>query len=154
MPSHVLYELEIASTLFACVFCLVKGGLPERWGSGAILVSYVVADIIIFASRPEFPTKLIFACDFTLAFTLLVVAVRYGSLWLGCAMMLQAVIMCSEGMSFGGDGLNESTQKMLNDSLSMAMLACVVASTVLSWRRRVRARYQHNSHLRSAASVT
>jgi len=91
----------------------------------------------------------IFVGDFVLAIGLLIIAVRYSSLWLGCAMLLQSIDLCSQGLAFSGDGLGVQSQLWLNNGVSMAMMACIVAGSASSWRRRLKV--QNGSAARATA---
>lgn len=140
MPAHSLVELEVMLTLFSCAFSLFKGGEAERIGAVLILTSYIFDDIAFAIARPTFPTLVVFWADFVLALSLLIVAIRYSSLWLGCAMVLQSVDLCSQGLTFSGDGLAAEGQLWLNNGISMLMLCCIVLGSLASWRRRVKLR--------------
>ncbi len=140
MSWHLLLQAEIAAIFVCCAFGLVKGGPAERAGAMLILLAYVAGDIAFVVAKPNFPTTVIFGADFVLAICLLVVAIRYSSLWLGCAMLLQSVALCSQGLTFSGDGLGLQDQIWLNNCVSMCMMACIVGGSISSWRRRVKAR--------------
>jgi hypothetical protein len=145
MAWHLLAQIEVVFTLCCCAFGLIKGGPAERIGAILIVVSYVVGDIAFAFAKPNFPTSAIFGIDFLLAVSLLAVAIRYNSLWLGCAMVLQSVDLCSQGLSFSGDGLGVQDELWLNNGVSVLMLSCVVAGSAASWRQRVRSRNAQNA---------
>ena len=89
-------------------------------------------------SYPHAPQTLLFALDFALAVGLLLIALRYGSLWLGSAMLIQAIALCAHSLVFSGDGPAPAEWMILNNVLSLLVLACIVASTAASWRARWR----------------
>jgi hypothetical protein len=146
---HLLLKAEIGVIFLCCALGLLKGGPAERIGALLIMSFYVVGDVLLVLAGSSFPLTAIFMGDFIFALSLLIVALRYSSLWLGCAMLLQSVALCSQGLSFGGDGLGAHEQLWLNNSVSMLMMACIVAGSISSWRRRIKARSVVLSHASS-----
>jgi hypothetical protein len=143
---HLLLKAEIFLIFLCCAFGIVKGGPAERAGASLILAAYLICDVALALYKLSFPTTAIFVSDFVLAISLLAVAIRYSSLWLGCAMMLQSIALCSQGLAFGGDGLRAHEQLWLNNCVSMLMMACIIAGSISSWRRRIKARRVALSH--------
>jgi hypothetical protein len=139
MSWHLLLELEIVVIVSCCAFGIAKGAAAERLGSLLILFFYMVDVFAFKANRSIFPVYAIFVGDFVLATGLLVIALRYSSLWLGCAMLLQSIDLCSQGLALSGDGLSVQGQLWLNNGVSMTMMACVVVGASVSSRRRVKA---------------
>jgi uncharacterized membrane protein AbrB (regulator of aidB expression) len=129
-------RVEIILTLSCCAYGIVKGGSADRLGAAFILASYIADDVAFALTRPHFPVMAIFFGDFLLALALLFVAVRYSNLWLGCAMLLQSVDLCSQGLAFTGEGLSNLQQFWLNNIVSMLMLLCVMTGATISWRKR------------------
>ena len=78
--------------------------------------------------------------DFALAVGLLVVALRYTSLWLGGAMLVQSLNLCLESIWLDGDSYDYQIQDILNNVLTVAMMFCIFAGTAASWRRRIKLR--------------
>ncbi len=136
----LLVQLELSLMLVTCVFGLLKGGAAERVGSLAILAAYVGDNVAVSLNLHHFPTFWVFVSDFALAGALLFIAIRYTSLWLGCAMLLQSISLCSYALAASGDGLHNRSYVILNNSLSLLMLACIIAGTIVSWRKRIRLR--------------
>ncbi|MHB8285311.1 MAG: hypothetical protein ACYDD1_11600 [Caulobacteraceae bacterium] len=133
----LLVRLEVALIVSGCVMSIIKGAPADRAGASLILLFYMADELTFLVSQQRFPTTLIFFGDFILAVGLLVVAIRYSSLWLGCAMLLQSIDLCSQGLALGGDGLSTEAQIWLNNAISMAMVASVVMGASISWRRRI-----------------
>ena len=77
-----------------------------------------------------------FVIDFALAFCLLFVALRYSSLWLGGAMLLQSVALCLQAFDFAGEGPSSLVHVMANNGISYAMLGCLLAGLAASWRTK------------------
>jgi len=130
--------LELLFELFCCVFAILKGGPAERAGALLIVASYITAETIIVVTSPHLPVFALFVCDFALAVGLLVVSIRYGSIWLGFAMLLQSANLCSQALSFTGDGLGQIAEATLNNVLSVLMGASIGTGALLAWRGRRR----------------
>ncbi len=75
------------------------------------------------------------AIDFALASGLLFIALRFSSVWLGGAMLLQSIALCLQAFDFVGDGPSIPAHYLINDLLSYAMVACLIAGLAGSWRR-------------------
>jgi hypothetical protein len=150
---HLLLQAEIILIFVCCALGILRGGPAERIGALAILSSYVIADVALGLAGPRFPITTIFLVDFVLALTLLAVALRYSSLWLGCAMLLQSIALCSQGLAFGGDGLGAHEQLWLNNCVSMLMMACILAGSISAWRRRNKAQTPTSSGPRSFSTA-
>ena len=121
---------------FTCVFAWMRGAAAERWGSLWVLVMDLASDAAIAFTYPRPPEMILFSLDFLLATGLLVLAVRYSSLWLGIAMLLQAVALCAHAFRLVGEGLETVSWIVLNNVLSELMLVCIMIATAISWRRR------------------
>lgn len=154
MSWHLLAQLEVAVVMSCCVFGLVKGGAPDRLGAFLILFFYMADEVAFVTAGHHFPMSMIFLGDFVLAICLLIVAIRYSSLWLGCAMLLQSVDLCSQGLAFGGDGLDLQSQLWLNNGISLLMVTCVAAGAASSWSQRVIAKRDARTKRRAPFSPT
>jgi hypothetical protein len=136
---HTLADLEMATTAALCLYAVCFGGIPDRLGSIFIILSYVAASVLMALTAPHFPTIAIFVCDFALALGLLLVAVRFGNIWLGCAMFLEGVNLFFQALNFAGLGLSNFSQITLNNLLSLLMCACVAAGAFMARRAPTRA---------------
>lgn len=104
-----------------------------------ILALNVAAEIALALNFPHFPGAILASLDFLLAAGLLLLAVRYSSLWVGVAMLLQSVSLCSHAFVFDGLGLGPQQRVELNNAISLLMLGCVVVATIMSWRAKTQA---------------
>ena len=125
-----------ALLLVVCALAWFKGSSAERYGSLLILCLNLAGDIVLALSFPRFPGFTLASLDFILAAGLLVLAVRYSSVWLGVAMLLQSVSLCSHAFLFEGLGLNPNQRVELNNAVSNLMLACIIAGTFVSSHTR------------------
>ena len=123
-----------------CLFCWWKGGRAERWGVSLILGANVIDTVIgmmTYANTPHLPA---FVIDFLLAVSLLVLAIRYSSIWVGAAMLLQGAELAWYAIQSTGDGFNWREYARLANLQTALMLLSLVGGTTASWRRRIRAR--------------
>ena len=121
-----------------CVFAWVKGATPERLGATWLLLLNLAGDAVIAVTYPHAPQVVMFSLDLLLALGLLALAVRYSSLWLGAAMILQSMALLAHAIRLGQEGVDTYTWMIFNDLITQAMQACLVAATALSWRARRR----------------
>lgn len=89
--SSVYTLLGLAGLATTCAFAWWKGGPPERLGSLMLAVSWFGADIARGFSNQMVPTVTLLASDILISGGFLYIAIRYSSLWLGAAMMFQAI---------------------------------------------------------------
>ena len=121
-------------------FCVLKGGPAERIGASFVLAAYILADIAFAFAHPHLPIVVEFAIDFGLAISLLAVALRYTNLWLGGAMLVQSFNLCFESIWLDGDGTSSSATDVVTNCLSAAMMTCIFAGAIASWRKRIKLR--------------
>lgn len=87
LPAQILWVAIIA----VCAFGLLKGGPAERIGAGMTLlisIAFVVVNELVPEVARPIPHLVL---DGVLALSFLALAVRYASLWIGAAMLLQGV---------------------------------------------------------------
>ena len=113
-----------------------KGSWAERYGALLLLFSNVSSDVAMALAFPHTPQMLLFIIDFLLAVGLLALALRFSSLWLGLAMLLQSIALFAHAYVFGGDGLDELHWMIINNVISALMLGCIIVATMASWRAR------------------
>ena len=121
-----------------CVFAIVMGGAAERLGAICIIAANAVAEFVMLVSNWRYSASSIFVIDFILAICLLLVAIRFGSLWLGAAMILQGIALCAHALIQMGDEIPARIHLYLNNSLTYLMLGCIMLGTLANIRRRRR----------------
>lgn len=87
LPAQILWVAIIA----VCAFGLLKGGPAERFGAGMTLlisIAFVIVNELVPEVARPVPHLVL---DGVLALSFLALAVRYASLWIGAAMLLQGV---------------------------------------------------------------
>lgn len=134
----LILQFGLLALVGTCIFAWTAGGPGERAGSSAIAVAWIAS----LASAPLIPHDqhpiafLIF--DVALATALLVIAIRYASLWLGVAMMVQAFLLALHGEHLGEGGLPAYTFVVLSNTASAVQLLAIVAATIASILERGR----------------
>ena len=136
MSNHLLWIAQPAFLIFTVAFAFYRGEASDKAGAGLILLVYVLADILLAVTFPRFPTLLMMMLDFSLAVGLLALALKYSSIWLGIAMLLQSIALASHAFRLEGFGLGAIQEVILNNGLSNLMLVCIIAATTASWRVR------------------
>lgn len=122
-----------------CCFAFWKGGPAERTGAAVILANLVllwVADLIWpSASSGVFGLVV----DGLTAVGLLIMVLRYASLWLGGVMLLYALKFSLHAFYFVTARTPDVLHAVINNVDFMGVVICLVAGTAVAWRKRSRA---------------
>ncbi|HEX2560903.1 hypothetical protein [Phenylobacterium sp.] len=131
-----MYLLTIA-TLLVGVFAYWKGGPAEKiCGVANVVVAalYIVCQALIAAGAELQVMLLLIDCGLALVF--LALAVRYASLFLGAAMILQAAQFSLHAYYMVSERLMDAGYRTANNVISWMVLACIVVATLVSWSKR------------------
>ena len=140
MTSDSAYLIAWASlwTLLIAVsaFAYARGSMPERLGAGVIVTVAVVSVIgdVLLSERGLLIARLL--TEGLAAVGFLLIAVRYTSLWLGGAMIFQAVQFSLQAYYFVTHRAHDATYVVINNIDFFGILACLTAGTLASSRRR------------------
>jgi hypothetical protein len=130
--------LMFATTAFAAW----KGGSPERLGTGMIVIAWIAMLVAEAAARPQVPVVPYLVLDGLLAVGFLVVAVRYSSLWLGGAMICQAILFGAHALRLSDNtrvfwhGLN--VYLLVSNVVGFLVLFILIGGTCATIARRRR----------------
>jgi hypothetical protein len=94
LVSYVALLLMLATTVFA----FWKGGPPERLGAATIVTVWIGTIAASLLTHSDASAISLLVSDAFAAVGFLVIAVRYSSLWLGGAMMCEAVSFVAHAM--------------------------------------------------------
>jgi hypothetical protein len=133
-------QLGLAALFVALGFAWWKGGPAERMGATfnvSVGILVMVTDTIL---QPDIRPMVALALDAGLAIGFLALAVRYASLWLGGAMMLQAVQFSMHAFYLVSERAPDATHARINNIDSYGIVACIMVGTALTWRKRVKER--------------
>lgn len=122
-----------------CVLAWVKGGPSER-AAAAVLIASTLVNIAIHSLAPKGAQNfMLLALDALIAVSFLLLALRYTSVWLGGAMLLQAAQFSLHAYYLVTERVHDRGYAVVNNVISYALLACVLTGTLLAWRKRVQA---------------
>jgi hypothetical protein len=137
MSALVAFWLIDSFAVAACLFALWKGGPAERWGAWIIL-----ANLLLYAAAVKLPPTvkpIVQLClDATTALGLLAVALRYGSPWVGVAILLYALQFTLHAYYFVVDRPIDMFHIHLNNAGFVLVSLSLIVGTAVAWRRHVR----------------
>jgi hypothetical protein len=132
-----LYYLQTFGGFAICLFALWKGGFPERFGGG-LIVGIILLTRLVDGVTPDSALPVIrLASDGLTAVGLLVIALAYGSLWIGGAMLLYAAQFTLYSYYFVTERPPDLFQAVVNNLDFLGIHLCLVIGTLVAWRRRV-----------------
>lgn len=130
-----------------CLLAWLKGGAAEKAGAVVYASCWFGFDLVFAAGRAlgfqhweNFTVLLNLGSDLIVAVGLLIIALRYMSLWLGVAMWAQSLCFVMHALVLDGEPTGQRVYLVLTNSLSFAVLACLLVGTLMSWRKRMRVR--------------
>lgn len=137
-------QLSLVALFGCCGLALWKGGPAERGGALLIVATWLVTLAASALTRSYVPAIAFLASDAVLAAGLLILAVRYSSLWMGAAMLLQATGLSLHAAYFAAEKaeLSRHTLRLYiagKNLASFAMLLVILAAGLAAWMKRNRA---------------
>ena len=136
MPHHWYSYCEWIALVFVSGLSAFRGAAAERSGALIILGVNIASDIAIVVTSPNVPQMMLFWLDLVLAFGLLAITLKFSSLWLGAAMLLQSIILFVHALALADDEVSSFSFMLTNNLVSWAMYACLLCATLMSWRNR------------------
>jgi hypothetical protein len=136
-------QLSFVALFVCCGLAVWKGGPAERSGALLILVTWLGSTVIQALAKAYILPILFLASDAVLAAGLLILAIRYSSLWMGAAMLLQAIGLSLHAAYFAAEKADLSRHTLWlyiagKNLASFAMLLVILAAGIAAWRRRSR----------------
>ncbi|MBX3480516.1 MAG: hypothetical protein KF842_08945 [Caulobacter sp.] len=136
MANFFLIQIVWLAILATFVFAIWKGGQAERWAGSLVVAGAIFA----FAMHKIVPADLLptalLGGEFLLALGFLTLAVRFASLWLGAAMLLQAVQFMLHAWYLLSERPRDTFYSMVNNVDTIGILICIIVGTATAWRRR------------------
>ena len=133
---HILFYISVAATLGISGFGLWKGDAPVRYAAATNLAVELFTLII----NPKFGDvggeSALLAVDFAFAVILLVLVVRFASLWIGAAMILQAAQFSLHAYYLVMELPHDRLHAWINNTDDWGILIAIAVGTVLAIRRR------------------
>jgi hypothetical protein len=137
MSAFMIFPLAVMVTV--CALALARGGPPERLGAVIVLGTMVGVELIHMLAPQDMRSVLLLGIDGLIAGGFLLIALRYTSLWLGGAMLLQAVQFSLHAYYLVTQQRLDHNYKTINNIDSFGVLLFILVGTVLSWRKRAQA---------------
>jgi hypothetical protein len=136
MFGNHLVEALRAVTLATAAFAFWKGDAATRIAAVATLA----VGVITFIIHPKFGDvageSILLAVDFASAVVFLLLAVRYASLWLGAAMLLQSAQFSLHAYYLVMEREHDLLHAWINNLDDWGILISITVGTVLAIRRR------------------
>lgn len=139
MSSWYFHHLLTAAILGVTVFAWVKGGWPERLGASFNLFIAGLFLVLQFGMPSTMLAPGLLVIDGLLGVGLLGLAIRYTSLWLGAAMLLQAAQFSLHAFYYVTAKSFDLLFAVVNNVVSWGILIAIVAGTFASWMQTRRA---------------
>lgn len=136
MLNDLLFSLSLLLLVSTLSFAWWNGGAAERHAALAIGLTWTLGLTGQAVTGEDIPALTILLADWVLATALMALALRYRSSWLGFALMVQGASMTLHAMYFQEPGRYPHYYLVGIDLLSLAMLALLVAATLLAMRSR------------------
>lgn len=133
-------QVMLAVLLGSCAYAWFKGGSPERVGSLFNAVVSLAVTVFQVATADKFETLPVLVADGVLATGFLLLALRYASLWLAFAMMLQAAAFTMHSAVLMGIMPPNLYYVLAMNLASAFVLVAIIAGTTSAWMRRREAR--------------
>jgi hypothetical protein len=140
---HVLYLLAIAATPVAGVIALFKGDKPERLGAVVFIGAILVTDAVFALSKPlgysialSIP-YIDLVSTFALSCFFLYLAIRYASLWLATAMIVQASELYFARTYIDAESPNFNLYAIELNLICISVLTILSTAALWSWRKRI-----------------
>lgn len=128
-----------AVTLAVLGFAWWRGGAAERYGATLKVATSLVALLVHHLFNQDTISVALLVADGVLAVGFLILAIRYSSLWIGAAMLLQSGQFSLHAYYLVSELQRDRFYAVSNNLVTLAILLCILAGTVLAWRARSRA---------------
>ena len=148
----IFAQLGIVALVGALAFALWKGDSAERVGGGINLAAGLFAMFLHPLLSPDVQPVAQLVVDAALAAGFLFLSIRFASLWLGVAMLLQAVQFSLHAYYMVGDLKHDHLFAEINNVDSWGIIFCIIGGTAVSWRRRLAKRRKEAA--KAAVSAT
>ena len=139
MFGTIYTQVGLAVLVATFAFALWKGDLPERIGGGLNLAAGLFAIVADYLFAKDMLPIAQLVVDAGLAMGFLFLALRFASLWLGVAMMLQAVQFSLHAYYMVAELPHDWNYARINNLDTTGIIVAIIVGTAMSWRRRVRA---------------
>jgi hypothetical protein len=125
--------------LGTCLYAWLKGAAPERLGAAFLLLATVAARAIDMGLPLDDRQAPTLVGEGLLALGFLVLAIRYASLWLGGAMILQGMQFSLHAFYIVMEKPHDRLFAIVSNLVTLGIVICILVGTTVTWRRRTAA---------------
>ncbi len=118
-----------------CLYAWFKGAAPERFGAAFLLAAALLALFIDKMLPESAKVGWTLTGEGLLALGFLVLAIRYASLWLGAAMMLQGAQFSLHAFYIVMERANDWLFWAVSNLVTFGIIICILVGVTVSWRR-------------------
>lgn len=122
--------------LGTCLYAWLKGAAPERLGAAFLLLATVAARAIDMGLPLDARQAPTLVGEGLLALGFLVLAIRYASLWLGGAMILQGMQFSLHAFYIVMEKPHDRLFAIVSNLVTLGIVLCILVGTTVTWRRR------------------
>lgn len=141
---HLLHLHPISvSALIVFSLALIKGGAAERLGAALMVSDWLftvgltaLVGVLMGEGVPALPANLAVLIDFFFSVGLLGLALRFGKLWLGAALVLQGVMLAMHAMALSPEAPGFVLYAGFLNVTTCLLLFSLLLGTLAAWRRR------------------
>lgn len=139
MPESLPTQIGWLVTLLVAALAWWKGGDPERLGASLMIAASLAVPVAHRSLPTGSASTALLMIDATMAAGFLALAIRYASLWLGAAMLLQALQFSLHAFYLVLEKAHDRLYSIINNIDTMGVILCVLVGTLIAWRGRRRA---------------
>lgn len=136
MPNSILSLIVYLVVVGVVLLAIWKGDTAARL-AGCMVAVGVLCNFTLKLAPHDFRPLIQLTGDFLLAMGFLALAVRYASLWLGGAMLFQAVQFTLHAWYMLGEKKPDLFHAVVNNLVTVGILVCLLIGTITAWRRRL-----------------
>jgi hypothetical protein len=155
--TYVTYVLQLCAIPIAGGLALFKGDKPERYGAIILLVPTLLEDVAspishhLGYSLAHISPYLELVSTFAVSSGFLYIAVRYGSLWLAAAMVVQGTELYFARNFIDSSPPNFNLYATEVNTVTATVLGILGGAAIVSWRARMR---RDRSEVKRAALIS
>jgi len=138
MPGALIVQLLYLWTFLACAFAVWKGGPAERIGAGVIFCATVAPPALHAIAPADLIPLIDLTADGLVGVAFLLLALRYGSVWLGVTMLLFAAQFALHSFYAVTQRPADLLHAEINNAVFVGVSLSLTAGAALAWRRQRR----------------
>jgi hypothetical protein len=153
MHVGLILLVGVALLVLTFAFALWKGGLAERIGATMNMVAGLIVMFLDQILAPDLQPIVMLVIDGALAASFLFLAIRWASLWLGAAMLLQAVQFSLHAYYMVAELQPDVWFARISNADTTGINLVIIGAVVVAIRKRVRERREAERKAAAAAAL-